>query len=143
MLLEVSLGGRPVAKAEFPNQDEKLFPNQFVNIRLRVQTLKDAVVIPTAAVQFGSRGPYVFIVNEQNLAMVRDLQLGPADGEFQSILKGLKPGEKVITEGVDRLREGRAVTMVIDEPVAAKKATEAAPIKSGGDPTKKRKKQGT
>jgi multidrug efflux system membrane fusion protein len=67
-------------KAEFPNQDEKLFPNQFVNVRLRVQTLNDAVVIPTAAVQFGSRGPYVFVVNEQNLAMVRDLQLGPADG---------------------------------------------------------------
>lgn len=134
-------------KAEFPNQDEKLFPNQFVNIRLKVETLKDAVVIPTAAVQFGSRGPYVYVVNEQNLATVRDLQLGPADGEFQAILKGLKPGENVIIEGVDRLREGRAVTMVTDEPapVAAKKAApeSSAPGKAGGDPTKKRKKQGT
>jgi multidrug efflux system membrane fusion protein len=132
-------------KAEFPNQDEKLFPNQFVNIRLKVQTLRDAVVIPTAAVQFGSRGPYVYVVNEQNLATVRDLQLGPAEGEFQAVVKGLKPGDNVITEGVDRLREGRAVTMVTDEPapVAAKKATESAPGKTGGDPTKKRKKQGT
>ena len=130
-------------KAEFPNADEKLFPNQFVNIRLRVQTLKDAIVIPTAAVQFGSRGPYVYIVNEQNAAMVRDLQLGPADGEFQSILKGLKAGENVILEGVDRLREGRAVTMVTDDPTAAKPMAETAPKKSGGDPTKKRKKQGT
>jgi multidrug efflux system membrane fusion protein len=130
-------------KAEFPNQDEKLFPNQFVNVRLRVQTLNDAVVIPTAAVQFGSRGPYVFVVNEQNLAMVRDLQLGPADGEFQAILNGLKAGENVIIEGVDRLREGRPVTMVSDEPAVAKKATGSAPVKSGGNPTKKRTKQGT
>lgn len=130
-------------KAEFSNADEKLFPNQFVNIRLRVQTLKDAIVIPTAAVQFGSRGPYVYIVNEQNAAMVRDLQLGPADGEFQSILKGLKAGENVILEGVDRLREGRAVTMVTDDPTAAKPMAGTAPKKSGGDPTKKRKKQGT
>jgi multidrug efflux system membrane fusion protein len=75
--------------------------------------------------------------------MVRDLQLGPVDGEFQSILKGLKPGENVILEGVDRLREGRAVTMVTDDPTAAKPMAESAPKKSGGDPTKKRKKQGT
>jgi multidrug efflux system membrane fusion protein len=99
-------------KAEFPNADERLFPNQFVNVRLRVRTLVKAVVIPSAAVQFGSRGTYVFLVNEKNEATVRDIVIGPADGAMQSITKGLEGGERVVIEGVDRLREGRLVIMV-------------------------------
>jgi multidrug efflux system membrane fusion protein len=96
-------------KAEFPNDDERLFPNQFVNIRLRVRTLENAVVIPAAAVLFGSRGTYVYVINEQDEAIVRDLVLGPTDGTHQSIAEGLKPGEAVVLEGLDRLREGRKV----------------------------------
>ena len=139
-------------KAEFPNPEERLFPNQFVNVRLRVQTLKDAVVIPTAGIQYGSRGTYVFLVDEKSQAAVRDVVLGPSDGEYQAILKGLEPGEKVILEGIDRLREGRAVTVVgEDAPAAKKSGGEAAKAKGGkgepgsggGDPTKKRKKQNT
>ncbi len=99
-------------KAEFPNADERLFPNQFVNVRLRVRTLAKAVVIPSAAVQFGSRGTYVFLVNEKNEATVRDIVIGPSDGSMQSITKGLEGGERVVIEGVDRLREGRLVIMV-------------------------------
>ena len=99
-------------KAEFANADERLFPNQFVNIRLRVRTITDAVVIPSAAVQYGSRGTYVYLVNEQNQATVRDIVLGPADGPLQSIAQGLKHGENVILEGLDRLREGKAVVLV-------------------------------
>lgn len=99
-------------KAEFANVDEKLFPNQFVNVRLRVSTLPQAVVVPGAAVQFGSRGTYVFIANEKNEATVRDVVLGPSDGAMQSITKGLEGGERVIIEGVDRLREGRPVILV-------------------------------
>lgn len=99
-------------KAEFSNTDEKLFPNQFVNVRLRVRTLSQAVVVSGAAVQFGSRGTYVFIANEKNEATVRDVVLGPSDGAMQSITKGLAGGERVIIEGVDRLREGRPVILV-------------------------------
>ncbi len=99
-------------KAEFANADEKLFPNQFVNVRLKVRTVKQAIVIPAAAVQFGSRGTYIFIANEKNEAAVRDIVLGPADGIMQSVTKGLEGGENVIVEGVDRLREGRPVTLV-------------------------------
>jgi multidrug efflux system membrane fusion protein len=99
-------------KAEFPNNDEKLFPNQFVNVRLRVRTLVDAVVIPAACVQYGSRGTYVYIVNAENQAKVRDVVLGPVDGERQSIASGLTAGEQVVLEGIDRLRDGRAVTLV-------------------------------
>ncbi len=99
-------------KAEFANADERLFPNQFVNIRLRVRTLTDAVVVPSAAVQYGSRGTYVYLVNEQGQATVRDVVVGPADGPMLSIAQGLKHGETVILEGIDRLREGRAVALV-------------------------------
>lgn len=130
-------------KAEFPNADEQLFPNQFVNVRLRVRTIKDALVVPVAAVQYGSRGPYVFVVTEQNQVTVRDIVLGPVEGDVQAVVQGLKAGERVVLEGVDRLREGRNVTLVGDEPVAARKADGEAEKKSGGEAPKKRKNKGT
>lgn len=99
-------------KAEFPNDDERLFPNQFVNVRLRVRTIRDAVVIPAAAVQYGSRGTYVYVVDPQGLAAVRDVVLGPSDEGVQHVTQGLAPGDKVVLEGLDRLREGRPVTLV-------------------------------
>jgi multidrug efflux system membrane fusion protein len=130
-------------KAEFANADEKLFPNQFVNVRMLVRTIKDAVVIPTAGVQYGSRGTYVYLVDPENKAMIREIVLGPADGERQAIVKGLQVGDKVIMEGLDRLREGRVVSLVESDGDPAKKAAVDPAKKSGGDPTKKRKKQGT
>lgn len=105
-------------KAEFANADESLFPNQFVNIRLRVRTLENVIVVPSPAVQFGSRGTYVYIVNGEQKATVRDVVLGPSDGNDQSITKGIEPGEIVVVEGIDRLREGRPVTLVGDQPPA-------------------------
>jgi multidrug efflux system membrane fusion protein len=105
-------------RAEFANDDETLFPNQFVNVRLRVRTIRDALVVPSAAIQFGSRGTYVYIVNAQNQASVRDVVLGPAGGDSQSIVKGIDAGDKVILEGLDRLREGRPVMLVGDQPAA-------------------------
>jgi multidrug efflux system membrane fusion protein len=131
-------------KAEFPNADERLFPNQFVNVRLRVRTLKDAVIVPSATVQFGSRGTYVYLVNEQNQATVRDIVLGPSDGDQQSVIKGLQPGDKVIIEGLDRLREGRLVTLVAEDGVTPKKSGDApAKKEGGGEPGKKRKSKNT
>ena len=108
-------------KAEFTNADEKLFPNQFVNIRLRVRTLVNAVVVPAAAVQYGSRGTYVFLINEKQEATIRDVVLGPIDGVNQAVLKGLEGGESVVLEGFDRLREGRSVVPIGAEPVKGEK----------------------
>ncbi|PTY07150.1 multidrug transporter subunit MdtA [Opitutaceae bacterium EW11] len=105
-------------KAEFANADDRLFPNQFVNVRLRVRTLQNAVVIPAAAVQFGSRGTYVYIVGADNKAAVRDVALGPVDGTLQAVTKGLTVGDQVVLEGLDRLREGRTV-VVANEPAPA------------------------
>jgi multidrug efflux system membrane fusion protein len=104
-------------KAEFPNEDEHLFPNQFVNVRMRVTTLDQAIVIPAAAVQFGSRGTYVYVVDADKKAHVRDVVLGPLDGTLQAVTKGLNPGDAVVLEGLDRLRDGRGVVVVNDAPV--------------------------
>jgi membrane fusion protein, multidrug efflux system len=106
-------------KAEFSNGDERLFPNQFVNVRLRVRTLRDALVIPAAAVQFGSRGTYVFVVNDQSQSTVREVTLGASDGLWQAVTSGLSGGEPVVLEGIDRLREGRPVVVVPDPPSGA------------------------
>jgi multidrug efflux system membrane fusion protein len=130
-------------KAEFPNADERLFPNQFVNVRLRVRTLPNAVVIPAAAVQYGSRGTYVFIIDEKSLATVRDVVLGPADGALQAIAKGLEGGEKVVLEGLDRLREGRLVENVGAAPAKddqAKKGEKSGKGERGGRGEKSGKK---
>jgi multidrug efflux system membrane fusion protein len=112
-------------KAEFPNTDDSLFPNQFVNIRIRVRTLQDAVIIPSAAVQFGSRGTYVYVVNEKNQSSVRDIVLGAAEGLEQAVTSGLNPGDLVVLEGIDRLREGSDVVVVGDQPAPAGVAKKA------------------
>ena len=125
-------------KAEFPNEDERLFPNQFVNIRLRVQTLRDAVVVPGAVVQFGSRGTYVYVVNEKSQAMVRDVVLGPADGAQQAIVSGLQPGEQVVLEGLDRLRDGRVVIVLPEGAATAPPPPPAAPSGKGSSGGKKK-----
>ena len=109
-------------KAEFTNEDERLFPNQFVNVRMQVRTMQNAVVIPSAAVQFGSRGTYVYIVNAENKAMLRDVVLGPTAGTEQAIKEGLEPGDAVVLEGLDRLREGSGVVLANE--------TEPTPITS-------------
>lgn len=132
-------------KAEFANADERLFPNQFVNVRLRVRTLADAVVVPGAAVQYGSRGTYVFLIDEKNLAAVRDVVLGPADGALQAIAKGLQGGEKVILEGLDRLREGRSVENVENQPAKDEKTAKVEKSAKGERPARggKSTKKGT
>ena len=114
-------------KAEFANDDERLFPNQFVNIRLHVNTLKDAVLVPNAVVQFGSRGTYVYAVSEKNEATIRDIVLGPTDGTTQAVTTGLDGTEQVILEGLDRLREGRPVVVVKED------GQQAQPPPAGGD----------
>jgi len=111
-------------KARFDNKDESLFPNQFVNVRLHVRTLAGATVIPTGAVQRGTPGTFVYVVKEDNTVALRVLKLGPADGERVAVLDGLKPGDRVVVEGVDRLRDGAQVQVVT--------GTETVPEAAGG-----------
>jgi multidrug efflux system membrane fusion protein len=104
-------------RAEFANEDESLFPNQFVNIRLRVRD-DPAIVIPNAAVQFGSKGTFVFVIDAQKKASVRVVELGVADGERVAVARGLAAGEQVVLEGMDRLRDDSTVDIVADPPAS-------------------------
>ena len=99
-------------RAEFANTDDKLFPNQFVNMRLRVKTLEDATVIPSAAVQRASFGTFVYVVKPDNTVTIRRIDLGPAQGERVSIAKGLAAAEQVVLEGVDDLTEGAKIEVI-------------------------------
>jgi len=96
-------------KARFENADAALFPNQFVNVRLRAETLHEALLVPANAVQRGSQGSFVYVLDAENKVSLRTVSLGTAEGERVQILEGLKAGERVVTEGVDRLREGMTV----------------------------------
>lgn len=98
-------------RALFANPDEMLYPNQFVNARLLVDTLHDSVRVPVQAVQRGEPGTYVYVIMPDNTVSVRPVQLGTTDGPFQAVLSGLQPGERVVTDGTDRLREGAAVSL--------------------------------
>jgi multidrug efflux system membrane fusion protein len=98
-------------RAMFANPDELLYPNQFVNARLLVNTIQDTVRVPVPAVQRGEPGTFVYVINANNTVSVRAVKLGPTDGGFTAVLSGLQPGEKVVTDGTDRLRDGVAVTV--------------------------------
>jgi len=98
-------------RALFQNQDESLFPNQSVNVRLRLGSA-DVVSIPDAAVQFGNRGTYVYVVGGDDTASVRDVKLGARHQGRVAVLEGLEDGERVVLEGLDRLREGGKVQVV-------------------------------
>jgi membrane fusion protein, multidrug efflux system len=101
-------------KAQFANQDLALFPNQFVNVRLLVDTKMGATVVPAAAVQRGTPGTFVYAVDaETKVVSVRKVRLGPAQGETVSIEEGVQPGTLVVVDGADKLREGAVVEMVV------------------------------
>jgi multidrug efflux system membrane fusion protein len=103
-------------RARFSNDDFSLFPNQFVNARMLVDTLRDVTVVPTAAVQRGNQGTFVYVVKEDNTVTVRPLKLGPSQGEIVAVESGIKPGESIVTDGADRLREGARVEVADRSP---------------------------
>lgn len=109
-------------RASFANDDGRLFPNQFVNVRLYVRDIERAVVIPNASVQYGARGNYVFTVRDDGTVAVREVELGLSDGESQVVHAGLQAGERVVLEGLDRLRDGGRVE-VMPDPVPATAGT--------------------
>jgi multidrug efflux system membrane fusion protein len=99
-------------KAAFPNQDNALFPNQFVNVKLLVDTRKGVVIVPMAAVQSGPDGSsFVWVVNADNTVDLRTVIAGPSEGSEIAIERGLAAGEQVVTEGVDKLVQGTKVAV--------------------------------
>ncbi len=103
-------------KAEFPNADGSLFPNQFVNVRLQVDTLTGVIAVPTNAVQRGALGTFVYVVKDDNTVNVRRIRPGTTEGDWVSVQGDLAAGEKVVTDGADRLREGAKVEVITPPP---------------------------
>ncbi len=116
-------------RAQFDNADNALFPNQFVNARLLVETLQNAVGVPTSAIQRGSPGAYVYVINADSTVSVRTIVTGAVDGDKTAVTSGLTAGERVVTDGTDRLRDGMHVVVAVDngQPVAP-----AAGTRTGG-----------
>ncbi len=98
-------------RAQFPNTDNRLFPSQFVNARLRLETRRGATVVPTAAVQSSPKGPFVYVVRPDRTVAVRPVGVGVTDGDDVSIERGLAVGEQVVVEGAERLRDGAAIAL--------------------------------
>lgn len=111
-------------RALFPNADEILFPNQFVNVRLLVNTRRNVVTVPSAAIQRGAPGTFVYLVKPDSTVTVRKVTTGPVDGISEQIVAGLAAGDRVVIDGTDRLREGMKVNA----------QEEAAPARSGAAP---------
>jgi membrane fusion protein, multidrug efflux system len=98
-------------KAQFPNEDNSLFPNQFVNVRLLVDVQRDAILIPTAAIQRSSQGSYIYVVMQNQTVQMRPITVLHTQGELSSIQSGVQQGELVVVDGVDKLRSGSRVTV--------------------------------
>jgi len=116
-------------RASFVNHEQALFPNQFVNARLLVDTIHDAVIVPTSAVLNGSQGQYVYVAKPDNTVSVRLVKVGLVDAERTSIASGLGVGERVVTDGSDRLREGAKISIPAEHPQHATGASGASAAK--------------
>ncbi len=100
-------------KAVFSNKDSELFPNQFVNARLLLETKRGTTVIPTAAVQRSPQGTFVFVLKPDQTVAMRTVKLGPAEGDNVAIEDGMSPGDQAVVEGAERLRDGSRVEVEV------------------------------
>ena len=121
-------------RALFENGAGRLFPYQFVNIRLTLDTLHGVVTVPTAAVQHGAPGDFVYVVDAENTVAVRKVILGAQDGDFLAVKSGLAAGERVVTDGLDQLRDGSHVTV--------RNESAATPAGPGAPPARQHRRNG-
>ena len=137
-------------KAEFANTDLALFPNQFVNIRMLVETLPDATLVPSAAILRGAPGTFVYVVKEDKSVTVATVKTGPVQGETTAIASGIAPGDVVVVDGTDKLREGAKVELITRDaqaapgsaPGASKRGQRGERPPESGPPTGQRRDKG-
>jgi multidrug efflux system membrane fusion protein len=125
--------GTVTLRATFPNDDEALFPSEFVNVEMLVDTLSQVVLLPTPAVLSGAPGDYVYLVNADNTVSVRKITVGPSDGKHTAILAGISVGDTVVTDGTDRLSDGARISVA-----GARSTAGAAPSASKSGPGAKK-----
>jgi multidrug efflux system membrane fusion protein len=112
-------------KALFANADDALFPNQAVNVRLQLDTLAQVLAVPQAAVLRGAQGFYVYVVNDDSSVSTRVVKPGAADGDWTAVEGKLEAGERIVIDGVDRLRDGAKVEVIAADPKQRAGAAEA------------------
>jgi len=96
-------------KAQFPNDENRLFPNQFVNVRMLLEVEHDATIIPSASIQRGAQGTIVYVIQSDDTVAMRSIELGPIEGESAAVDQGIVPGDRVVVDGLDKLRDGAKV----------------------------------
>jgi multidrug efflux system membrane fusion protein len=124
--------GTVKAKARFPNASTQLFPNQFVNVRLLLRVQQGAIVIPVTAMRHGPNGDFVYVLNEDRTVSVRLVTRGIATTDLIAVDKGLDVGERVVTEGGDRLKDGARVQLAADRPASGASAAFGARRSASG-----------
>jgi multidrug efflux system membrane fusion protein len=131
-------------RAEFPNGAKALYPNQFVNIRLLLDTHKDVVTMSTSGIQRGVPGTFVYLIKDDSTVTVRPVKLGITDGNRVEVLSGVEPGDRIVIDGADKLREGAKVIVRSEadanNPAGAAKATGGDQATPGAK--KKRRSEG-
>lgn len=128
-------------RAQFANDQRTLYPNQFVNVRLLLDTHKDVTNMSSAGIQRGVPGTFVYLINPDSTVSVRPVQLGVTDGDRVEVLSGLKPGDRVVIDGADKLREGAKV--VLRQEANGTNPPGAAPAaQNSPNPAKKRRPEG-
>jgi len=125
-------------RAQFDNVDGALFPNQFVNMQVLVDVLKNATVIPTSALQRGAPGTFVYVVKQDNTVSVQPIKTGPTEGERVAVQSGLSVGDKVVVDGADKLRDNAKISLRDATPAAA---GSAAPASSSASPAPARQQR--
>jgi multidrug efflux system membrane fusion protein len=129
-------------KALFPNADRHLFPNQFVNVDLLLDTLHGTTLIPQSAIERGAPGTFVYVVNPNSTVSVRKIALGPADVTNVSVISGLTPGEQVVVDGADRLKDGAKILLRSSAGDAGPRAAPAGQL-GGAKGQHRRRNQGS
>jgi multidrug efflux system membrane fusion protein len=116
----------------FPNDKNQLFPNEFVNAHLLVNTLTNVVRVPVAAVQIGAQGSFVWLIDQNGTVTSKPVKLGPVDGQFQQVDSGLQVGNRVVIDGADRLRDGMKVTIPTAQAATPRSSQQHASGHRGG-----------
>ena len=118
--------GTVTLRATFANDDEALYPNEFVNAQLLVNTMQNAVLVPTPAVQTGAPGTFVYLVNSDDTVSVQKVTIGPSDGKNTVVLSGVTNGQTVVTDGMDRLSDGAKIKLAGAKPAESSSAPASA-----------------
>ena len=119
-------------RAQFDNQDGALFPNQFVNVQILVNTLQNVTVIPTAAVQRGAPGTFVYVVKPDNTVAMTPIKIGPTEGETTAVTSGVSVGTRVVVDGADKLKDNAKIALRQESPpVKAQNESTTAPNNAG------------